>query len=65
MNNIISCNNNDVYQLLYYGKIPNTVSGTASFSHEGMWHCIGFAYGQFIIVVYTGGHNTPLYISII
>lgn len=64
MSNTISCNSYDICRLLLHGKLPDIISGTTSYSHNGMWHCIGFIYEQFTIVVYTGGHNTPLYISI-
>lgn len=65
MNSIIQCNYNDICNLLQYGKLPEAISGMASFSCNGVWHCIGFTYNQLIIVVYTGEHNTPLYISIL
>ena len=61
----IKCNLSDIENLFISGKLPQFIDGSISKSCNGVWQCIVLQSDSMCLVVYTAGHQSPLYMSIV
>lgn len=61
---IVKCSTIDIETILQTGKLPDTLVGYKSILNCGVWDCIVLNSNSLFLIIYTSGHQTPLYISL-
>ena len=61
----INCTEIDVENVLKSGQISSVCHGYISCSQNGIWGCIALCTDSLTMLLYTAGHQIPLYYSII
>ena len=61
---IIKCNLSDIENVFFFGVLPRHINGYSSISLNGIWQCIVLQTKSVLLIVYTAGHQTPMYVSV-
>ena len=62
---MVCCTETDIENVLKSGKLLKTCHGYISNSQNGIWGCIALYSKSALLLLYTSGHQTPLYFSVI
>lgn len=62
---ILRCNLSDIENVFVSGALPSEANGYLSISINGIWQCIVLQTNGMILIVYTAGHQSPMYISVV
>lgn len=59
---IAHCSSEDILQVISKGLLPDYVDYSSSIAGcDGIWNCVLLKSELIELIVYSGGHNTPLY----
>ena len=61
---IVKCNLSDIENVFCFGVLPRHINGYSSISLNGIWQCIVLQTKSVLLIVYTAGHQTPMYVSV-
>ena len=62
---MIRCTETDIENILRSGQLSPAYNGYLSISQNGVWGCIALYSDSLMMLLYTSGHQTPLYFSLI
>lgn len=61
---ILYCDLSDIKGIFNTGVLPQKINGCSSISRNGIWQCIVLKATELVLIVYTAGHQSPMYISV-
>lgn len=61
---IVKCNLSDIENVFFSGVLSQNINGYLSISLNGVWQCIVLQAKTVLLIVYTAGHQTPMYVSV-
>ena len=61
---IVKCKLSDIENVFLSGILPRHIDGYLSTSLNGIWQCIVLQAESVQLIVYTAGHQTPMYVSL-
>lgn len=61
---IVKCNLSDIEEVFASCLLPKKAKGYLSTTVENVWQCIVLKAEDVTLIVYTSGHQAPMYISV-